>query len=61
MKLTPLASGSAGNSFLIQGDGAAILCDAGLSGKQMEGRLAAVALIQVLSKGSSCRTTIPIM
>jgi phosphoribosyl 1,2-cyclic phosphodiesterase len=42
MKITPLASGSAGNSFLIQGDGSAILCDAGLSGKQMEGRFAAV-------------------
>jgi phosphoribosyl 1,2-cyclic phosphodiesterase len=41
MKITPLASGSSGNSFLIQGDGCAILCDAGLSGKQLEERFAA--------------------
>jgi len=39
MKITPLASGSSGNSFLIQGDHSAILVDAGLSGKQMAGRL----------------------
>jgi len=42
MKITPLASGSAGNSFLIEGDGTAILADAGLSGKQIHGRLADV-------------------
>lgn len=40
MKITPLASGSTGNSFLIQTDSAAILVDAGLSGKQMQERIA---------------------
>jgi phosphoribosyl 1,2-cyclic phosphodiesterase len=39
MKITPLASGSSGNSFLIQKNGCSILLDAGLSGKQMEERL----------------------
>jgi len=39
MKITPLASGSTGNSFLIQGNGSAILVDAGLSGKQITERL----------------------
>lgn len=39
MRLTPLASGSSGNSFLLQCKGSAILIDAGLSGKQMIGRL----------------------
>lgn len=39
MKLTPLASGSSGNSFLVQGDHSAILVDAGLSGKQIVARL----------------------
>jgi phosphoribosyl 1,2-cyclic phosphodiesterase len=40
MKITPLASGSTGNSFLIQMDSVAILVDAGLSGKQMQERIA---------------------
>lgn len=39
MKITPLASGSSGNSFLLQCNGSAILVDAGLSGKQMVERL----------------------
>lgn len=39
MKITPLASGSSGNSFLIQANGSSILVDAGLSGKQLAERL----------------------
>jgi phosphoribosyl 1,2-cyclic phosphodiesterase len=39
MQITPLASGSSGNSFLIQGNGSALLVDAGLSGKQIVQRL----------------------
>lgn len=39
MKLTPLASGSSGNAFLLQCNGASLLVDAGLSGKQMTERL----------------------
>jgi phosphoribosyl 1,2-cyclic phosphodiesterase len=39
MRITSLASGSSGNSFLIRDDGAAIVVDAGLSGKQMADRL----------------------
>jgi phosphoribosyl 1,2-cyclic phosphodiesterase len=39
MQITSLASGSSGNSFLIRDDGAAIVVDAGLSGKQMVDRL----------------------
>jgi phosphoribosyl 1,2-cyclic phosphodiesterase len=39
MKITPLASGSSGNSFLIQDDSTAILVDAGLSGKQIQERI----------------------
>ncbi len=39
MKITPLASGSSGNAFLIEGNGSALLVDAGLSGKQMQERL----------------------
>jgi phosphoribosyl 1,2-cyclic phosphodiesterase len=39
MKITPLASGSSGNAFLIEGNGSALLADAGLSGKQMRERL----------------------
>jgi phosphoribosyl 1,2-cyclic phosphodiesterase len=35
MRITPLASGSAGNSFLVQADGASILVDAGLTAKQI--------------------------
>jgi len=41
MKVTALASGSSGNSFLIQVNGSCILIDCGLSGKQMEERLKA--------------------
>ncbi len=40
MKLTPLASGSSGNSFLVQDNGAAFLVDAGLSAKQISERVA---------------------
>ncbi|MBM3299101.1 MAG: MBL fold metallo-hydrolase, partial [Deltaproteobacteria bacterium] len=40
MRITALASGSSGNSFLLQCNRAAILVDAGLSGKQMAERLA---------------------
>ena len=42
MKITPLASGSSGNSFLVESNGASILIDAGLSGKQMRDRLESV-------------------
>jgi phosphoribosyl 1,2-cyclic phosphodiesterase len=39
MRITPLASGSAGNSFLVQADGSSILVDAGLTAKQIAARL----------------------
>ncbi len=39
MKITPLASGSSGNAFLVQGNGCAFLVDAGLSAKQLTKRL----------------------
>ncbi|MDQ7781490.1 MAG: MBL fold metallo-hydrolase [Desulfomonilaceae bacterium] len=39
MQLTPLASGSSGNSFLVRSNGSAILVDAGLSCKQICTRL----------------------
>lgn len=39
MIITPLASGSSGNSFLIRNHEASILIDAGLSGKQIVQRL----------------------
>jgi phosphoribosyl 1,2-cyclic phosphodiesterase len=39
MRLTPLASGSSGNSFLVQHKEFAILVDAGLSGKQIVERM----------------------
>ncbi|MCX5871684.1 MAG: MBL fold metallo-hydrolase [Deltaproteobacteria bacterium] len=39
IKITPLASGSSGNSFLIRNRDASILIDAGLSGKQIVERL----------------------
>lgn len=39
MRITPLASGSAGNSFLVQAHGTSILVDAGLSAKQIALRL----------------------
>lgn len=42
MKITPLASGSSGNSFLIEANGASVLVDAGLSCKQIVQRLAQV-------------------
>jgi phosphoribosyl 1,2-cyclic phosphodiesterase len=44
MKITPLASGSAGNSFLVSNSAAAILVDAGLSGKQIRERMTAVGV-----------------
>jgi len=44
MKITPLASGSSGNSFLVESNGASILIDAGLSGKQMRDRLESVGV-----------------
>lgn len=44
MKITPLASGSSGNSFLIQANGSALLLDAGLSGKRMVERLETVGM-----------------
>ena len=44
MRITPLASGSTGNSFLIQADSTAVLVDAGLSGKRMADRLAATGV-----------------
>ncbi|MEW6137210.1 MAG: MBL fold metallo-hydrolase [Thermodesulfobacteriota bacterium] len=44
MRLIPLASGSSGNSFLLQGNGSALLIDAGLSGKQVAERLHSVGV-----------------
>ena len=44
MRITPLASGSSGNSFLVQENGCALLVDAGLSGKQITERLEAVGV-----------------
>lgn len=40
MKVTPLASGSSGNAFLIEANGTSILLDAGLSGKAIRERIA---------------------
>jgi len=42
MRVVPLASGSSGNSFLVQDNGSSILVDAGLSAKQIVQRLASV-------------------
>jgi phosphoribosyl 1,2-cyclic phosphodiesterase len=42
LKLCILGSGSAGNSIYIAGDGGSFLIDAGLSRKELEGRLASV-------------------
>lgn len=39
MRIIPLASGSSGNSFLVQRNGYSILVDAGLSAKQIANRL----------------------
>ena len=39
MRITALASGSSGNSFLVEGEEGTILVDAGLSGKQIRERL----------------------
>lgn len=44
MKLTPLASGSSGNSFLVQGNTGSVLVDAGLSAKQIAERMARVGV-----------------
>lgn len=44
MRLTPLASGSSGNSFLVEGNGSAVLVDAGLSAKQLTLRLETVGV-----------------
>lgn len=44
MKITPLASGSSGNSFLVEGNGSAVLVDAGLSAKQLTIRLQTVGV-----------------
>jgi phosphoribosyl 1,2-cyclic phosphodiesterase len=51
MRITPLASGSSGNSFLLQCNGAAILVDAGLSGKQMIEKLGVAGLDPESLKG----------
>jgi phosphoribosyl 1,2-cyclic phosphodiesterase len=51
MKITPLASGSTGNSFLIQTDSAAVVVDAGLSGKQMQERIASAGTDPAELKG----------
>jgi metal-dependent hydrolase (beta-lactamase superfamily II) len=42
MRLVPLASGSSGNSFLVQNNGSAILVDAGLTAKQLVLRMESV-------------------
>jgi phosphoribosyl 1,2-cyclic phosphodiesterase len=44
MKITPLASGSTGNSFLIEANGASVLVDAGLSCKQIAQRMERVGV-----------------
>lgn len=44
MKVTPLASGSSGNSFLVQTKDSALLVDAGLSGKRIVERLETVGM-----------------
>jgi phosphoribosyl 1,2-cyclic phosphodiesterase len=44
MKLTPLASGSSGNSFLVQGAAGSFLVDAGLSAKRIGERLSRVGV-----------------
>jgi phosphoribosyl 1,2-cyclic phosphodiesterase len=44
MKLVPLASGSAGNSFVVQSDRGGLLVDAGISAKQIEVRMARAGL-----------------
>jgi phosphoribosyl 1,2-cyclic phosphodiesterase len=44
MRFSILASGSSGNSILIETDHTKILIDAGLSGKQIEGRLQGVGV-----------------
>jgi phosphoribosyl 1,2-cyclic phosphodiesterase len=44
MKITPLASGSSGNSFLIQTDASTVLVDAGLTGKRMVDRMEAAGV-----------------
>ncbi len=42
MRLVPLASGSSGNSFLVQNNGSAILVDAGLTAKQLVLRMESI-------------------
>ena len=44
MRCTTLASGSKGNCFFIEGEGGALLIDAGLSAKETMGRIAAAGL-----------------
>lgn len=44
MRITALASGSSGNSYLIETEEGAVLVDAGLSGKQMRERLERVGV-----------------
>lgn len=39
MRITPLASGSSGNSYLLQCNGTSVLIDAGLSGRQIVQRM----------------------
>ena len=42
MKFTTLASGSSGNSYLLEADGCRLLIDAGLTAKQIAARLGRV-------------------
>jgi phosphoribosyl 1,2-cyclic phosphodiesterase len=42
MRFVPLASGSSGNSFLVQNNGSAILVDAGLTAKQLVLRMESI-------------------
>jgi phosphoribosyl 1,2-cyclic phosphodiesterase len=51
MKITPLASGSSGNAFLVQCNGSAVLVDAGLSAKQICLRLETVGVDPLSLKG----------
>jgi phosphoribosyl 1,2-cyclic phosphodiesterase len=51
MRINPLASGSSGNSFLVQCNGSAVLVDAGLSAKQLCLRLETIGVDPKSLKG----------
>lgn len=51
MRVCTLASGSSGNATYVEGDGAAVLVDAGLSGKAIAGQLEAIGVDPLGLKG----------